>query len=70
MDAAELPAGVAARRQRDKRGEHNAIGGGEPFSVPISGTHAARVVRWSPDARALAYIDGAGGASNIWVKTL
>jgi Tol biopolymer transport system component/DNA-binding winged helix-turn-helix (wHTH) protein len=47
------------------------IAGGPPVrTLPISGTHAARVVRWSPDGRALAYIDGAGGASNIWVQPL
>jgi Tol biopolymer transport system component len=38
--------------------------------LPISPTHAARVVRWSVDGRALAFIDGAGGASNIWMQPL
>lgn len=43
--------------------------GGPPArTLPISETHAARVVRWSPDGRALAFIDGAGGASNIWLQ--
>ncbi len=45
-------------------------GGPPAWSLPISETHAARVVRWSPDGRALAYIDGAGGASNIWLQPL
>ncbi len=45
-------------------------GGLPAWSLPISTTHAARVVRWSPDGRALAYIDGAGGASNIWLQPL
>ena len=47
------------------------ISGGAPaHMLPISATHAARVVRWSPDGRALAFIDGAGGASNIWLLPL
>jgi Tol biopolymer transport system component/DNA-binding winged helix-turn-helix (wHTH) protein len=45
-------------------------GGPPERTIPISQTHAARVVRWSPDGRALAYIDGVGGASNIWVQPL
>jgi Tol biopolymer transport system component len=45
--------------------------GGPPTrTLPISETHAARVVRWSPDGHALAFIDGAGGASNIWLQPL
>jgi Tol biopolymer transport system component len=45
--------------------------GGPPArTLPISETHAARVVRWSPDGHALAFIDGAGGASNIWLQPL
>lgn len=45
--------------------------GGPPArTLPITETHAARVVRWSPDGRALAYIDGAGGASNVWLQPL
>jgi Tol biopolymer transport system component len=27
-------------------------------------------VRWTSDGRALAFIDGAGGASNIWMQPL
>jgi Tol biopolymer transport system component len=45
-------------------------GGSLERTIPISQTHAARVVRWSPDGGALAYIDGVGGASNIWVQPL
>jgi Tol biopolymer transport system component len=45
-------------------------GGLPAWALPISETHAARVVRWSPDGQALAYIDGAGGASNIWLQPL
>jgi Tol biopolymer transport system component len=39
-------------------------------TFPLSPTHLDRVVRWSPDGRALAYIDGAGGVSNIWLQPL
>ena len=47
------------------------LAGGPPGrTLPISATHAARVVRWSADGRALAFIDGAGGASNIWMQPL
>jgi Tol biopolymer transport system component len=47
------------------------LAGGPPVrTLPISPTHAARVVRWSVDGRALAFIDGAGGASNIWMQPL
>jgi Tol biopolymer transport system component/DNA-binding winged helix-turn-helix (wHTH) protein len=45
-------------------------GGSPERTIPISQTHAARVVRWSRDGHALAYIDGVGGASNIWVQPL
>jgi Tol biopolymer transport system component len=47
------------------------VAGGPPTrTIPLSQTHAARVVRWSPDGGALAYLDGVGGASNIWVEPL
>jgi Tol biopolymer transport system component/DNA-binding winged helix-turn-helix (wHTH) protein len=47
------------------------LAGGPPARIlPISPTHATRVVRWSADGRALAFIDGAGGASNIWMQPL
>jgi Tol biopolymer transport system component/DNA-binding winged helix-turn-helix (wHTH) protein len=39
-------------------------------ALPISRTHGNRVVRWSPDGKALAFIDGLGGASNIWLHPL
>jgi DNA-binding winged helix-turn-helix (wHTH) protein/Tol biopolymer transport system component len=45
--------------------------GGEPSKVlPLSSTHCGRTVRWSPDSRALAYIDCDGGVSNIWLQRL
>jgi Tol biopolymer transport system component len=46
------------------------VGGSPMRTLPISGSHTARVVRWSPDGHAVAFIDGAGGASNIWVQAL
>jgi Tol biopolymer transport system component/DNA-binding winged helix-turn-helix (wHTH) protein len=33
-------------------------------------THSERYVRWAPDGTALAYIDMAGGASNLWLQPL
>jgi Tol biopolymer transport system component/DNA-binding winged helix-turn-helix (wHTH) protein len=45
-------------------------GGAPQRTIPIAETHATRIVRWSSDSRAVAYIDGAGGASNIWVQPL
>lgn len=48
-----------------------AIGGPLPvMSLPILPTHSGRVVHWSPDGAALAYIDGSGGAWNIWTQPL
>ena len=45
--------------------------GGLPVrTFALSPTHLDRVVRWSPDGRALAFIDGAGGVSNIWIQPL
>jgi Tol biopolymer transport system component/DNA-binding winged helix-turn-helix (wHTH) protein len=47
------------------------ITGGLPIQVlPLSSTHSGRAVRWSPDGRALAYVDGAGGTANIWLQPL
>ena len=37
---------------------------------PLSSTHCGRTVRWSPDGKALAYIDCEGGVGNIWVRGL
>jgi Tol biopolymer transport system component len=37
---------------------------------PLSPTHCGRTVRWSPDSRALAYVDCAGGVANIWLRRL
>jgi Tol biopolymer transport system component len=39
-------------------------------TIVLEPTHAERVVRWAPDGRALAYIDRAGGASNLWLQPL
>jgi Tol biopolymer transport system component len=39
-------------------------------ALPIARTHRNRVVRWSPDGSALAYIDGVGGAANIWLQPI
>jgi Tol biopolymer transport system component len=36
----------------------------------MSPTHCGRTLRWSPDSRALAYIDCDGGTANIWVRRL
>jgi Tol biopolymer transport system component/DNA-binding winged helix-turn-helix (wHTH) protein len=48
-----------------------AVSGGLPVrQFPLSPTHLDRVVRWSPDSRALAFIDGVGGVSNIWIQPL
>ena len=46
---------------------------GEPLparSLALRPTHSGRVVRWSPDGAALAFIDGEGGAWNIWTQAL
>jgi Tol biopolymer transport system component len=39
-------------------------------SLPISRAHGNRVVQWSPDGKALAFIDGLGGGANIWLQPL
>ena len=45
--------------------------GGQPLQVfPLSSTHCGRTVRWSPDGQALAYIDCAEDAANIWLQRL
>ncbi len=47
------------------------VDGGRPVQVfPLSSTHCERTVRWSPDSKALAYIDCDGGAANIWLRPL
>jgi Tol biopolymer transport system component len=40
------------------------------WSLPLRPTHAGRIVRWSPVAESLAFIDGHGGAWNIWTQPL
>jgi Tol biopolymer transport system component len=48
-----------------------ALTGGLPVrTFPLSSTHLDRVVRWSADGRTLAFIDGHGGMSNIWLQPL
>jgi Tol biopolymer transport system component len=39
-------------------------------ALPIARTHGNRVVRWSPDGSALAFIDGVGGVANIWLQPI
>jgi Tol biopolymer transport system component/DNA-binding winged helix-turn-helix (wHTH) protein len=39
-------------------------------TLPITGTHAGRIVRWAPVARGLAFIDAAGGVPNVWLQPL
>jgi Tol biopolymer transport system component len=47
------------------------VNGGQPLQVfPLSSTHCGRTVRWSPDSRALAYVDCEGGVANIWSRRL
>ena len=46
---------------------------GGPSSVRVfslSPTHCGRTLRWSPDSRALAYVDCDDGIDNIWVQRL
>jgi Tol biopolymer transport system component len=47
-----------------------ATGGLPVRTFPLSPTHLERVARWSPDGQALAFIDGVGGVSNIWLQPL
>jgi Tol biopolymer transport system component/DNA-binding winged helix-turn-helix (wHTH) protein len=47
------------------------IEGGIPTrTFGLRPTHSERYVRWAPDGTALAYIDMAGGASNLWLQPL
>jgi Tol biopolymer transport system component/DNA-binding winged helix-turn-helix (wHTH) protein len=47
------------------------IEGGLPIkTIPLRPTQLERVVKWTPDGRALALLDQAGGASNIWLHPL
>jgi Tol biopolymer transport system component/DNA-binding winged helix-turn-helix (wHTH) protein len=39
-------------------------------TLPIPATHRNRVVRWSPDGKALAFVDNVGGRANIWLQPL
>jgi Tol biopolymer transport system component len=39
-------------------------------SIDIPPTVISRVVRWTPDGKALAYIANEGEVSNIWVRPL
>jgi Tol biopolymer transport system component len=45
--------------------------GGVPSAIlPVGSTHSERIVHWAPDGRSLTFIDGVGGASNIWLAPL
>jgi Tol biopolymer transport system component len=47
------------------------VEGGVPTrSFGLRPTHSERYIRWAPDGTALAYIDMAGGASNLWLQPL
>ena len=47
------------------------VEGGVPTAIlPVGPTHPERVVHWTTDGRALTFIDGVGGASNIWLQPL
>ena len=39
-------------------------------SWPIRPTHLDRIIRWSADGTAIAFLDRHGGASNIWLQKL
>jgi Tol biopolymer transport system component/DNA-binding winged helix-turn-helix (wHTH) protein len=47
------------------------VEGGVPVHIfPVESTHSERVVHWVADGGSLTFIDGAGGASNIWLQPL
>jgi hypothetical protein len=47
------------------------VEGGVPSrTFGLRPTHAARYIRWGPDGTALAYIDTASGAFNLWLQPL
>jgi Tol biopolymer transport system component len=47
------------------------VEGGLPTAIfPVGPAHSERVVHWAPDGHSLAFIDGVGGASNIWIQPL
>lgn len=48
----------------------SAEGGALIKSFDIPATVTARVVRWSPDSKALVYINDQGGVSNLWSQPL
>ena len=39
-------------------------------TVPLRPTHSQRVVRWSPDGSAIAFIDSVDGTPNVWLHEL
>jgi len=46
-------------------------GTGEPLrKYPFPATVSARVFRWNPDGKSLAYIATKNGASNLWAQPL
>ena len=47
------------------------VEGGVPTrTFGLRPTHSERYIRWAPDGTALAYIDMASGASNLWLQPL
>jgi Tol biopolymer transport system component/DNA-binding winged helix-turn-helix (wHTH) protein len=47
------------------------VEGGVPTRIfGLRPTHAERYIRWAPDGTALAYLDLASGASNLWLQPL
>jgi Tol biopolymer transport system component len=39
-------------------------------TLPVTGPHSARIMRWAPDGRSLAFIDGGNGVSTLWLQPL
>jgi Tol biopolymer transport system component/DNA-binding winged helix-turn-helix (wHTH) protein len=49
----------------------SSLDGGRPVkSFALPPTVVERVVRWTPDGQAVAYIDSSGGVDNIWAQPL
>ena len=51
-------------------GVRSFVGGRPVKSFALSPTVVERVVRWTPDMQAVAYIDSTGGVDNIWAQPL
>jgi Tol biopolymer transport system component/DNA-binding winged helix-turn-helix (wHTH) protein len=39
-------------------------------TLPVTGTHSGRIIRWAPDARSLAFVDTGAGVSSVWLQPL